>query len=327
MSGVEHITVTQDDDGQRLDRFLKKHVPQIPYGLAQKLIRKGQIRVDGKRGKTDTRLIEGQDIRIPPVDISDRPKKEKPLSDQEITLAKAMVLYDDGVVLALDKPSGMATQGGTGQMQHVDRLLEAFVNKEGVKPRLVHRLDKDTSGVLLLARSAQAAKALGHAFKARQVRKTYLAVVAPAPERDEGEIRAALRKAGGAGKERMIVDEDDGKKARTLFKVLERVGKRAALVAFWPLTGRTHQIRVHAELAGWPIIEDGKYGFDREPFEEFNLSKRLHLHAHRITCPHPTKGQALEIVSPVPEDLKKTWHAFNFNEWDDEDVFEEKDRD
>ncbi len=326
MSGVAHITVSADDDGQRLDRFLKKHVPDLPYGLAQKLMRKGQVRVDGKRAKTDTRLQEGQEIRIPPFHIDIKERKEKPLSQEEIALAKSLVVYEDDQTLVLNKPSGMATQGGTGQTQHVDRLLAAFVNGEGVKPRLVHRLDKDTSGVLLLARSAGAARKLGEAFKTRQIKKTYLAVVSPVPERDRGEIRAALRKAGGAGKERMIVDEDEGKKARTLFRVLERVGKRVALVAFWPLTGRTHQIRVHAELAGWPILGDGKYGYDKEPFEAFDLSNRLHLHAYRIMFPHPSNRRMIEVVAPVPEDLRRTWESFNFNEWD-EDLFEEADRD
>lgn len=317
-SNVRHIEVKDDDDGQRLDRWLKKNVPEIPYVLIQKLIRKGQIRVDGKRAKTDTRLVGGQDVRIPPVKARGRPEKEA-LTAKDIAYIKSLVIYEDADVIALNKPQGLATQGGSKINYHVDGLLDGLVDKNGVRPRLVHRLDKDTGGVILLARSAKVAKKLGEAFKSRDVKKVYWAILCPAPEKQEGTIKAPLIKAGGTNRERMVVDEKEGKTAITDFIVLENALNSAAFVAFWPRTGRTHQIRVHAELIGCPIVGDKKYS--RLPEQEethearrkaednlrnMKMAERLHLHARRVILPHPMRKGTHKIFNSLSENVAIT---------------------
>lgn len=306
MKGARHITVIEDDNGQRLDRWLKKNAPQVPYGLIQKMIRQGQLRVDGKRAKADTRLKTGQDIRIPPLEDKGAGAKPK-LGDKASAFIKSLVIHDDGAVIAINKPHGIATQGGTKTTHHIDGMLEALKNKDMVKPRLIHRLDRETSGVLLLARSAQVARDMGDIFKGREIKKIYWAVVSPVPKTAEGTIRAAISKGEGPQKERMMIDEEGGKKASTDFVVLETVGSDAALVAFWPRTGRTHQIRVHAELAGFPIIGDKKYGSTNELLTELKLPDRLHLHARRIICRHPVRKGWLDITAPLPDDLAKSF--------------------
>lgn len=328
---IRKITVSEDDDGQRLDRWLKKHVPEIPYGLAQKLIRKGQFRVDGKRAKADTRLAKGQEVRVPPHE--DKPKDAKPrLSAEDAAFIRSLVIHDDGDIIALNKPYGLPCQGGSKVKRHIDGMLDALADKKGVRPRLVHRLDKDTSGVLLLARSAKVAKALGAQFKGRDIKKIYWAIVSPTPDAMGGTIRAALIKAGGGNKERMVVDEKEGKNAVTEFEVLEHAHKQAAFVAFWPRTGRTHQIRVHAELIDSPIVGDPKYrGIPAAPGEhkmepqdlsDLHLAKRLHLHARQIVCKHPTRNGMLDISAPLPPDLKNSWKALGFNPNNKDEVFE-----
>lgn len=341
---VEHVTVSEDDDGQRLDRWLKSYAPSIPYGLAQKLIRKGQLRVDGKRAKADTRLVAGQDIRIPPIDSKpQRSDKKSPLSAADKAFIKSLIIHDDGDIIALNKPSGLAVQGGTNMTRHVDGLLEALLNEEGVKPRLVHRLDKDTSGVLLLARSAKVAKQMGAMFKGKDIKKIYWALVAPTPELSNGAINAPLLKAGGGNKERMVVDEEEGKRALTEYSVVESALDKAAFVAFWPRTGRTHQIRVHAELIGCPVLGDHKYrgkkrgaehagpkqhgsGHDEvigvDGLKGVECANRLHLHAQRISCKHPTKKGMLDIVAPLPPELVKSWKTFGFDSKYKQDPFE-----
>lgn len=318
MSGVRHITVKQDDDGQRMDRWLKKELEGVPFGLLQKLMRKGQIRVDSKRVKPDTRVKEGQCVRIPPME--NKQGKEYKVSLEDKKFIESLVLYDDGDIMAINKPSGLATQGGTGIKRHVDGLLEAMKNKEGVKPRLVHRLDKDTSGVLLLARSADMARRLGKTFKGRDIQKIYWALVMPAPEMNNGEIRAPLLKAGIGDREKMIIDIEEGLPATTLFDVMDRAHKQAAFVAFWPRTGRTHQIRAHAQHLGCPIIGDFKYGerdieheHEYMTVEDVNLAERLHLHAHSVTFRHPKTNKILSISAELPRELQQSWQALGFD--------------
>ena len=320
---VRHIEVKADDDGQRLDRWLKKRVPEIPYGLAQKLIRKGQFRVDGKRVKADTKLSAGQSVRIPPVE--DKPKDARPkISKEDADFMRSLVIYDDGDVIAINKPYDLPVQGGTKIRRHIDGMLDALTGKDGVRPRLVHRLDRETSGVLLLARSGKVAKGLGYAFKDRGIKKIYYALVVPTPDVREGSVKAPLVKAGGPNKERMVIDEDKGKFALTDYTVVEDAAGQAAFVAFWPRTGRTHQIRVHAELMGCPIIGDNKYrgGPPREyaehevqplSFDDIDIADRLHLHAARIICKHPTQKGMLDIHAPLPNALKKSWKVLGFN--------------
>lgn len=336
MPGVQYIEVTSDEDGQRLDRILKAHFPDHPFGLLQKLLRTGQIRVDSKRSKTSTRVEQGQKIRIPPME--DKPeRKKKTISDQDRDFMRSLVIYDDGEVIAINKPYGLAVQGGTNTKRHIDGMLDALIDPkdpEKIRPRLVHRLDKETSGVMLLARNAKVARALGQAFKGRDIRKIYWALVSPAPELADGIIRAPVHKAEtGNQKERMIVDEqaEEGKHAHTEYEVLERAGDRAAFVAFWPKTGRTHQIRVHAEFMGTPILGDHKYKRieqhehirQRADMEQTGVSKRLHLHAHRLTLPHPMRPkQSIDITAPLPDDLLQSWKALGFDDnFDDEYLF------
>ncbi len=307
------ITVSEDDDGQRLDRWLKKKL-KLPHPLIQKIIRKGEVRIDGKRAKTDTRLKAGQDVRIPPLEPAEiRNDPKKPLTAEERAFIKSLIIFQDKDVIVLNKPAGIAVQGGSKTTRHLDRLLPALAGRDGIAPRLVHRLDKETSGLLLLARSAKSAKILGDAFKTRKPKKIYWALVAPTPSIHEGTIKAPLVKAGGKNKERMHVDEKEGKFALTDYAVLDHAHNKVAFVAFKPQTGRTHQIRAHAELLGSPILGDRKYGREIEPPEGLSYANRLHLHARRLKLPHPSNNTMLDITAPLPDDLKNSWKAFGFD--------------
>ncbi len=336
-SNLRYITVKDDDDGQRLDRWIKKYVPDMPYVLAQKLMRKGQIRVDGKRVKPDTRLVSGQEIKIPPFESKTQDKikvHKKKITDDDIEFMRSLVIYEDEHVIALNKPADFAVQGGTNTKHHIDGLLEVFKNKDGVVPRLVHRLDKGTSGILLLARSAKCARELGFAFKNRDVRKIYWGVVSPTPDAYEGTIKAPIVKSEG-DYEKMVIDEKEGKFALTEYCVIENAGRAAAFVAFWPRTGRTHQIRVHAaEALGSAIIGDRKYRAIKDEecklidadLEGMDLPKRLHLHARRLILPHPMiSGRVLDVTAPLSPELVKSWKNLGFNHKYKQDPFEELD--
>ena len=312
MTQVRMIKVTEAHDGQRLDRWLKRELGRVPQSLIFKIIRTGQVRVDGKRAKADQRVSEGQEVRVPPVKAES--KEKKGLSQKDREFIKSLVIYDDGDVIALNKPGNIATQGGTNTYRHIDGLLEGLKNKKGVMPRLVHRLDKETSGVLILARSAAAVRELGFMFKGKDVEKQYCAMVSPTPEVYEGTIDAPLLKAGGKMRENIQVHED-GQKAITDYQVIDNAGKKAALLIFRPQTGRTHQIRVHAsQVLEAPIVGDRKYGFDPDGFEGQLGTKRTHLHAFSLSFRHPTTKKHVEIKAPLPLDLKKSWKSFGFNE-------------
>ncbi|MGH9810802.1 MAG: RluA family pseudouridine synthase, partial [Terriglobia bacterium] len=309
------IEVPMADDGQRLDRWLKKSVPELPFALAQKLIRKGAIRIDGKKAKGDSRLSAGQQIRIPPVeDKPEREKEVKDLSADDAEFIRSIILYDDGDVIAFNKPAGLASQGGGGVEWHIDSYFPALADEYGQIPRLIHRLDRDTSGVLLCARTAQSVRQLGKSFKDRHARKIYWAITVNAPVQNEGTIRANISKPEGPHKDRMVID-DEGQTAVTDFVVLERAGKHAALVAFWPRTGRTHQIRVHAaDVLKCPVMGDEKYGGAGAWLAGMDgLSERLHLHARQLTVRHPATGKDLVLIAPLPDDLRDSWDAFSFD--------------
>lgn len=324
MSGVRTVTVAQDDDGQRLDRWLKKHVPDLPYALVQKLIRKGQIRVDGGRVKTDTRLTAGQEIRLPPSAEGGKQDQYFRAHKGDADLVRSMIIYDDGDLMAINKPAGYASQGGLRIERHIDGLMESMADEEGNKPKLCHRLDRDTSGILMLARSREMAMRMGRAFENKNIRKYYWAIVTPAPEMNEGTITAPLIKGDGPYKDMMIVDEENGKFSRTEFRVVERAAKKAAFIALWPRTGRTHQLRVHSTVAGFPIIGDEKYGDQEtsyETIEALGLAPRLHLHAARLIVPHPMGKGLLDLRAPLPVELKKSWEAYGFDPHYNEDPF------
>lgn len=320
------LTISNDDDGQRLDRWLKKNVPDMPYGLVQKLIRKGAIRLDGKKVKAEAKLGAGQEIRIPAYDGA-KEKDKKKISDKDAQFIKSLILFEDAHIIALNKPPGLAVQGGTKTKKHIDGLLQALANKEGVVPRLVHRLDKDTSGVLLLARSAKVAKQLGQMFKERDIRKLYWALVFGIPDPQEGTIKAALTKAGGANKERMIIDDEEGKSAVTEYAVIDFAHRHASFVGFWPRTGRTHQIRAHAEILGTPIVGDRKYNGRQlenrpEPIQGVRLEDGMHLHARQLTFKHPVTHKWMFIRADLPQALKNNWKLLGFNPNDKSDPFE-----
>lgn len=322
---VRHITVAPDDDGQRLDRWFKKHVGGMPWVLAQKLMRKGQIRVDGKRVKPDMRLVAGQEVRIPPFKpgvTSAAAFREHPGDADYI---RNMVLYDNGDICVLNKPYGIAVQGGNRIDRHIDGLLEHLKDKNGVRPRLVHRLDRDTSGVLITARALKTVAALGRLLAGRDIRKEYWALVSPVPEMEKGIVTAPLAKGTGLMKDKILVKdrEEDGQSAITIYRTLEHAGKQAAFVAFWPRTGRTHQIRVHAAHIGCPILGDEKYGAKAEDFADLGLAKRLHLHARRVVFRNPNGKGAVDVIAPLPSDLRASWQTLGFDPDDRSEPFAE----
>ena len=323
MNDVRHFTVKEDEDGQRLDRWLKQTLPRTPYALLQKMVRTGQVRIDGKRAKTDTRLMAGQDIRLPPAEERTiRLSFDAKPNDKQYL--EAITLYDDGEILILNKPYGLPVQGGPNIRRHIDGMLETMRNLKGVRPRLVHRLDRDTSGILICARSLRMTQMLGTVFQGHSIRKIYWALTSPSPAREKGQVDAALIKGEGPRKEAMVIDPLNGKASRTLYHVIQRDGKKAGFVAFWPRTGRMHQIRVHAaDGLGCPILGDEKYGGMSPLIDEKGLDGRLHLHAARIVFDHPTKKTRMDIAAPLPPDLVKSWKAFGFDPYYKDDPFAE----
>ena len=326
MSGVQQITIKPDEGDQRLDRWFKKHFPEIGHGRLEKLLRTGQIRLDGKRAKASDRIEAGQVLRVPPIapaQDADRPKaapKPKPVSEQDAKLLCDAVLYKDADVLLIDKPAGLAVQGGTGLDKNLDAMLDALKFDAAERPRLVHRLDKDTSGVLVLARNAKAARDLAECFRDKSARKIYWAVVVGIPKPDRGTIDAPLSKQAGGYGERVGIDEDEGRHAVTRYAMIERAGNRAAWVALMPETGRTHQLRAHCVILGTPIVGDGKYGGVEAHLARENLPRKLHLHARSLKIPHPKKGW-IEATAPLPPHMKATWKFFGFSSETEGDPF------
>lgn len=301
MSGVKTVMVAAGDADMRLDRWFKQHYPHLAFGRLQKLVRTGQVRVDGKRVKTSQRLEAGQTVRVPPMDEAEA-RKPGSISAEDAAFVRSLVVYKDTDILVVNKPAGLAVQGGTRTERHLDGMLDGLANRSGERPRLVHRLDRDTSGVMMLARSREAAARVGQAFKAKETRKVYWAVTAGVPEPREGEISMALSKAGGPGQERVVADPKDGKSAITWYKVIDVAGNKAALVALWPRTGRTHQLRAHMAALGAPIAGDGKYGGAEAFLTGEDFPKQVHLHAREIDLP----GSGTRVVAALPEHLSKT---------------------
>ena len=306
MSGVEHVEVRAEEEGWRLDRWAKARFPGLGFGQLQKLCRTGQLRVDGKRTLASARLMPGQTVRVPP--LGDLPAEapparqhHRPLRSDDAAFIRSLVVYEDETLIALNKPAGLAVQGGSGTTRHVDGLLDAFTGK-GERPRLVHRLDRDTSGLLVVARTARAARELSFAFQQHRVRKLYWAILLKGPERNHGLIDVPLHKAGPAGRERMRVvleeGEPDARNARTRFMVLARAGKVAAWTALMPLTGRTHQLRVHCAAIGTPILGDGKYG--GKAAHPGGAPGGLMLHARELDLPQARKGRLRLVAEPPP---------------------------
>jgi 23S rRNA pseudouridine955/2504/2580 synthase len=316
MSGVQILAVGPEDSELRLDRWFKRHFPGLGHGRLEKLLRTGQIRIDGKRASAGDRIITGQSIRVPPLeDWAGAPPSYVPASkprDSDLAALRAAVLYRDEDVIVLDKPAGLAVQGGTGTVHHLDGLLDALRFDAAERPRLVHRLDKDTSGILLLARSAAAAASLTAAFRSKTARKVYWAVVVGLPLPRRGKIDMPLAKLPGSGGEKMA-PEDDGKSAVTYYSVIENAGDKASFVAFLPITGRTHQLRAHCLALGTPILGDGKYGGAGSQIAGVPNVRLLHLHARSIALPHP-RGGVLSATAPLPPHMLTTWRFFGFPE-------------
>lgn len=309
MNAVRTEEVSAEDAGLRLDRWFRRHFPQLLHGRLQKLLRTGQVRVDGKRIKSGFRLAAGQCIRVPPLGADEREagrNKEMPVRAADAEALRSMILYRDDHVIVLNKPPGLAVQGGTKTAHHLDGMLDALRFGSDERPRLVHRLDKDTSGILLLARNAAAAAKLTAAFRAKTARKLYWAAVVGVPHPPEGCINLPLAKLSGAKGERMMTGSSEGKAAETLYRVVEHTGKKAAWLVLTPLTGRTHQLRAHCAALGTPILGDGKYGGAAAFLAGAEVSGKPHLHARAIRIPHPNGG-ILEVTAPLPVHMAETW--------------------
>lgn len=306
--------VAAGEDGSRLDRWFKRRWPHLNHIQLNKLLRTGQIRVDGGRAKADTRLTAGAQIRVPPLpEAPEAGEKRTGLSPRDAAFVRSLVLYEDDEVLALNKPAGLAVQGGTKTTHHIDRLLSAW--GEGLqRPRLVHRLDRDTSGVLLLGKTPSAAARLSGAFAKRKAQKTYWAIVAGAPKPAEGVIELPLVKKG-VGDRELVVPADPKEfgadPAETEYVTLSRASQRVTWMALWPHTGRTHQLRAHMKAIGHPILGDPKYS--DEASTGLSEGLKLLLHARRVTLPHPGGG-LLVVEAPISPEMKAGFDRFGFDE-------------
>jgi 23S rRNA pseudouridine955/2504/2580 synthase len=308
--------VKDDDDGIRLDRWFKRHAPEISFNMLSRWSRTGQLKLDGKRAAPGERIEAGQTIQVPSAEAapsrSGRPQRQvQPLSPEEAELVREMVIYRDANAFVLAKPPGLATQGGTKTHQHLDGLLDGLADEEGARPKLVHRLDKDTSGALLVARSACAAGHFAKAFASRTARKVYWALVVGVPSPDEGLIDLPLAKQPGTGGEKMHVDEEGGLPSRTRWRVVDHAGNRAAWVELQPLTGRTHQLRAHMAALGHPIVGDAKYG-GAEAFLTGGISRKLHLHARRIRIDAPGGG-VIDVTADLPQHFAESLATLGFD--------------
>jgi len=315
MPEARTFTVSEDDDGIRLDRWFKRRVPEVSFNVVSRWSRTGQLRLNGKKAVPGDRIETGQQIRFPAVEAtparSDRQPRREPLTSDEEQFVRDMVMYDEPCAFVLNKPPGLATQGGTKTTHHLDRLLDGLADERG-RPKLVHRLDKDTSGALLVARTARAAGHFAKAFSGRTAKKIYWALVVGVPDADEGLIDAPLAKQPGTGGEKMHIDEEHGLAAKTRWRTIDRAGNRAAWVELQPLTGRTHQLRAHMAAIGHAIVGDAKYG-GAEAFLTGGISRKLHLHARRIRIDAPDGGK-IDVTAELPAHFAESLATLGFEE-------------
>jgi len=312
---VRHLDISADDGAVRLDRWLRRQLPDVSYGQLAKWLRTGQIRVDGRRAKPGQRLVEGQTVRLPPITAAQTApaaatKPAAPIDASDAADLQASVLFRDDVLIAVNKPSGLAVQGGSKTNRHLDGMLDALRFGAAEKPRLVHRLDKDTSGVLLLARDAVTARQMTTQFRNREVGKVYWALVAGIPAPGEGRVDLPLLKTPGQGGEKMRPAKEGGQSAVTQYSIVDRAGQKIAWLSLNPLTGRTHQLRAHCAALGTPIVGDGKYG-GKAAFIA-GLANKLHLHARSVTFPHPKTGERMEITAPLSGHCAESWVKLGF---------------
>src|SRR4029079_7461733 len=315
-SQVENRSVSDGEDGMRLDRWFKSHHPDLPHSRLEKLLRTGQGRGDGGRVKASTRLEAGQVVRGPPLPASAPIAPKQALSKADRDFLASITLYEDDDLMVLNKPSGIAVQGGTKTAHHLDRLLEGLRDGPETRPRLVHRLDRDTSGVLIVAKRRAVAAKLGRQFQTRSVRKIYWALVKGVPNPPQGKVEAALVKAAGPEGDRVRKarpgEQERAQSAVTYYAVVDRAGQAVSFVSLKPVTGRQHQLRAHMAIIGHPILGDDKYHGDQDMPE--GIDKRLHLHARRISFPHPSGDGVVDVTAPLPEHMARSFAAFGFGE-------------
>jgi len=315
MPEARTFIVSEDDDGIRLDRWFKRHMPDVSFNVVSRWARTGQLRLGGNKAVPGDRIEAGQEIRIPPPEAAPtrtaRPQRRREtLTDEEVQLVRDMVIHEDSNAFVLNKPPGLATQGGTKTTHHLDRLLDGIGDERG-RPKLVHRLDKDTSGALLVARTARSAGHFAKAFSGRTAKKVYWALVVGVPDVAEGTIDAPLAKQPGTGGEKMHIDEEHGLPAKTRWRTIDRAGNRAAWVELQPLTGRTHQLRAHMAAIGHPIVGDAKYG-GAEAFLTGGISRKLHLHARRIQI-DALEGGKIDVTAELPSHFSESLTMLGFD--------------
>jgi len=332
---VALLDVSEDEAGMRLDRWFKRRFPDLPLSHLNKIVRKGEVRVGGKKVETSTRLEAGQSVRVPPLNLAPPPAAARPSEDDAAAL-RTMILYEDRGVIVLNKPYGLAVQGGSGTHRHIDGMLAALADKNGQRPALVHRLDRDTSGVLLVAKTRRMAAELGEIFRSRGAKKIYWALVEGVPKPARGRISLFLakgeamgdnrapRKGDRADFERMRVakhGDADAQHSLTLYAVVDKVPPRLAWLSMRPITGRTHQLRAHCEAIGHPIVGDPKYNrkADNDPARKdplralpSGLEPKLHLLARRLILPHPLGG-TIDVTAPLPPHMQKSFDMFGFD--------------
>lgn len=319
-TGVQQLVVTADENEMRIDRFLESRFPQLSFSHIQRIVRKGELRVNGKRADSKDRLEEGQTVRIPPLKLEpqeSRPRSAKADGDT-LEFLRSITLYEDEDVMVLNKPAGLAVQGGSGTTRHVDQMLEVLTDKSGQKPRLVHRLDKDTAGCLVIAKSRFAAATLAKTFRSRSARKVYWALVAGVPRVRQGRISTYLaREEAYDGDQRMAVakhGEDGAMHAVTYYAVVETAAQKLGWLSLKPVTGRTHQLRAHAAHIGHPIVGDPKY-FNIQNWElPGGIQNKLHLLARRIVVPHPRGKGTIDVSAPLPPHMRQSWNLLGFDD-------------
>lgn len=314
MSAVQQRQVSSDEDGMRLDRWFAQNFPQLGFGRLQKLIRNGEVRVDKGRVQTSTRLVAGQTVRIPPIDDAETPKPVR-VNSGDAQFLRDIILYEDEDIYVLNKPHGLAVQGGSGTFRHLDGMLKSLPNKQGEAPRLVHRLDRDTSGCLVVAKTQSAASHFGEVFRSRSARKIYWALVAGNPTPRQGEISCFLAKQATTDGEQMVVVKNGTPGAQhsmSYYSTTDTASRRFAWVTLKPVTGRTHQLRVHMAQLGTPIIGDPRY-FNIENWQGApGLGEGLHLHARRIALPL-RNGKRLDVSAPLPPHMRESFDALGFD--------------
>jgi 23S rRNA pseudouridine955/2504/2580 synthase len=318
-SGVQTLTVEADEAGMRIDRFLTARFPQLPFTRVQSIVRKGELRVDGKRAKPNDRLEPGASVRVPPLKLDQPAERPRNTAREagDADFIRSLILYEDADMMVLNKPFGLAVQGGSGTVRHVDGLLDALTGPDGQKPRLVHRLDKDTAGCLIVAKTRLAAATLAKSFRSRAARKIYWALTAGVPRVRQGRVSTYLAKDEPTDADaRMRVakhGEEGASHALTYYAMVDQVAQKLSWLSFKPVTGRTHQLRAHAAHIGHPIVGDPKY-FSVENWElPGGIQNRLHLLARRIVIPHPRTGQPIDVTAPLPPHMAQSWNLLGFD--------------